>query len=140
MTAAGRRANTWSRRWGWAVWGVAILAGAVLPPEWLLGAAPRDSWSALATAAHALEFALLAALLVWRLTPQPAPAVPTAGAVALACAAAAAAAVVVELLQRPLPYRSFDVWDLVADAAGIGVGAAIVSVAYRRRVARAPGR
>jgi VanZ family protein len=133
-------ASAWGRRWGWAVCAAAIVVGAVLPAEWLLGVAPRTSWSLLATLAHGLEFALLTALLAWRLLPPEPSRRASSAAVAVAVAAALALAAAIESLQYPLPYRSFELWDLVADAVGVACAALAVSLVARRRGARAPDR
>ena len=129
------------RRWAWAVCSAVILVGAVLPAEWLLGVAPRESWSWVSTLIHGVEFTVLTVLLAWRLIPAArSRGAPVAIGVAGACVGAFGLAILVELLQYPLPYRSFELWDLAADAAGVALAAAAVTLAVRAGVARRPGR
>lgn len=128
-------------RWAWAVCAAVILVGAVLPADWLLGVAPRDSWSWVSTLIHGAEFAVLTALLAWRLIPAArSGGESVATAVAGACVAAFGLGILVELLQYPLPYRSFELWDLAADAAGVAFAAVAVTLAARGGVARRHGR
>lgn len=133
MKARSRPTRLWSA--AAAVWAALILVFSVLPAEWLLGAAPRETWSALASAAHVLEFAVLAALLdlrqAWR------PAMRGGGRRVLGVLGfAGLLAVAVEFVQWPLPYRSFDWTDLVADAVGIGFGLAVSRLVLRGAVRR----
>jgi hypothetical protein len=124
------------RRWAWAAWAALVVVVSVVPAGWLLGAAPRQAWSALAAVAHLLEFLVLMALLLWSVVGasgrSPAQQASAGAVVARAAVAAAAIALAVELLQWPLPYRSFDPLDLLADAGGIAVAAAGFAVARRR--------
>jgi VanZ family protein len=141
--APGRRAPRALRRWAWAGWTTFVVVVSVVPADWLLRAAPRQSWSALASAAHFVEYLVLAALLAWRLgdadagaSRQGSPAgVPAGKVAAQASLYALLVAVAVELVQWPLSYRSFDPLDLAADAGGIAVAAAAYLVAARRREA-----
>jgi VanZ family protein len=129
------------RRWAWLAWTIVILVASAVPAGWLLGAAPRESWSAISSAAHFLEFLFLTALLLWSLSrdrDEGERQIGTAGAVWRAALGAFAVALAVELIQWPLPYRSFDPLDLLADAGGIAVAAAAFSALERRRVS--PGR
>lgn len=130
------------RRWAWAAWTAAIVIVSIVPAGWLLGAAPQQAWSALAGAAHFLEFLALMALLSWSGAGgsgrSPAPRASTGVLVARAALGALAVAVAVELLQWPLPYRSFDPLDLLADAGGIAVAAAGFAVVRCRSAARRP--
>lgn len=132
--APGPPSRRWSPWWHWApwLWAVVVVIVSVVPAEWLLGAAPEQSWSVLASLAHALELAVLAGLLVWKggreqRTPRPSVAV-----LVRAAATSMVLAVLVEAVQWPLPYRSFDGLDLAADAAGIVLGLGLSSWALRR--------
>jgi len=158
-----------AEKWGWAAWTVVIVFVSVVPAEWLFGPAPRQAWSALASAAHFLEYLVLTLLLLWFAaarrrdtaaaaggaasgsrggrepareavagkTPAGRTNAPGAGVpVVLAVAASLAIAGVVELVQWPLPYRSFDPIDLLTDAAGAGVAAACFVAVGRLRAHR----
>jgi VanZ family protein len=130
------------RRWAWAVWTAFVVFVSVVPADWLLSAAPRQSWSALASAAHFLEYLVLTALLSWRLGAVPENASrqdesagrPAGTVVARASLYAMLVAVAVELVQWPLSYRSFDLLDLAADAAGVAVAATAYLLVVRPRV------
>jgi hypothetical protein len=116
------------RRWAWAGWTAFVVFASVVPADWLLRAAPRQSWSALASAAHFLEYLVLTALLSWRLGaiaswPDASDGRQVGKVVARASLYAMLVAVAVELVQWPLSYRSFDPLDLAADAAGVAVAA-----------------
>jgi VanZ family protein len=129
------------RRWAWLVWTIVILVASALPAGWLLGVAPRESWSVLSSAAHFLEFLVLAALLLWSLGLEQREGVRrygTGGVVWRAGVGAFVVAVTVEFMQWPLSYRSFDPLDLLADAGGIAVAVAAFIVLERRAVS--PGR
>jgi len=121
------------------VWTAVIVVVSVVPAEWLLGVAPERSWSVLASGAHALEFAVLAGLLVWRGCADRATVGPPAGVLLRAGATALFLALLIEIVQWPLPYRSFDGRDLAADGAGIVLGLGLSSLALRR-LARRCGR
>jgi hypothetical protein len=148
------------RRWGWLAWATLIVAVSVVPADWLLGAAPRQAWSALASAAHFLELLVLTGLLLWRDNDRgavdsigraaaaqrdPAAAARTrtvgpiekcaprpAANLVSAVLTAAMVAVAVELVQWPLPYRSLDPLDLAADGGGIAVATAAFLIGRRR--------
>jgi VanZ family protein len=129
------------RRWAWLAWTFVVLVASALPASWLLGVAPRESWSALSSVAHILEFLLLAALLLWSLSREQDDGVRrygTGATVWRAILGAFMVALAVELMQWPLPYRSFDPLDLLADAGGIAAAVAAFSVLERRSVS--PGR
>jgi hypothetical protein len=102
-------------RRAWLLWGAAILFLSVAPPGWILGVVPRSGWSFASSAGHVFEFGLFA-LLVWPALPAE---YPPARRYALSAAAALAFGLTIELIQLPIPYRSFDLLDWAADAAGI---------------------
>ena len=113
----------------WLVWGAAILFFSVAPPGWILGAVPRSGWSLASSAGHVFEFGLFA-LLFWLALP--------AGHMAgrryvLSAAAALAFGLAIELIQWPIPYRSFDLLDWAADAAGIAAVLLALSVSQSLR-------
>lgn len=118
-----RAARRCVRQWAWAAWAAVIAFVSTAPPEWTLGGIPRAGWSAVSTAGHASEFAILCALL-WLAGTGPRP----RARLSSACLIALGAGLLVELVQGPIPYRACDPLDLLADAAGIGVAAAGISV------------
>lgn len=123
------------RRWAWAVWAAAIAFFSIAPPEWTLGGIPRAGWSAVSAVGHVCEFAILCALLWLAFDGRPA-----RGRLGWASVLALGAGLVVELVQWPLPYRSFDPLDLLADAAGVGMALAGVSGLRLLREAPEPRR
>lgn len=136
--APGLDSRSWSRWRHWApwLWTVVIVIVSVVPAEWLLEAAPERSWSVLASLAHALEFAVLAGLLVWRGGAARTTAWPSVAVLLRAGATALVLALLIEAVQWPLPYRSFDGRDLAADAAGVVLGLGLSSLALRRAACR----
>lgn len=119
----------------WLAWGAAILFLSVAPPGWILGAVPRSGWSFASSAGHVFEFGLFA-LLFWLALP----AEHTAGRrYALSATAALAFGLAIELIQWPIPYRSFDLLDWAADAAGIAAALLALSASQSLR-ARARSR
>jgi hypothetical protein len=117
--------------WAWVAWAAAILFLSAVPPGWILEAVPRTGWSLAATAGHVAEFGLFT-LLVWLALPAigsvPRRAV-VSGAVSLAFG------LVIELVQWPIPYRSFDLLDWAADAAGTAAVLLVLSACRYRRAA-----
>ena len=114
------------------VWSALMVIFAVLPLAWLFGSVSDTDVSLVTSLAHFAEFGcftILAALTfretlgVWR-------------GLAAAAVAAIVFAVVTEMLQLPLPYRSFDVRDLYCDWAGAATAVLVLSVAYRRAEVR----
>jgi VanZ family protein len=124
MTPTG--ATTLRRAAGraWLAWGVAIVFFSVAPPGWILGAVPRSGWSFASSAGHVFEFGLFA-LLVWLALPARQS---VARRVAVSAGVSLAFGLAIELIQLPIPYRSFDLLDWAADAAGIAVVLAVFSV------------
>ena len=123
MNQAGADLARRAIRRAWLLWGAAILFLSVAPPGWILGAVPRSGWSFASSAGHVFEFGLFT-LLVW-------PALP-AGYLpgrryALSAAAALAFGLSIEVIQLPIPYRSFDLLDWAADAAGIAAVLLVLS-------------
>jgi hypothetical protein len=124
-----RRARDWALRYGWALWAAIVLAGSVVPVEWVFGFAPSDQWSWMAGLAHFLEFGIFAVLVTlalrgrrrWR-----------AGLVA-GITAAIVYGVVIELVQAPLSYRSADPRDVAFDVLGVATAALLLSWGRRRR-------
>ena len=114
----------------WLVWGAAILFLSVAPPGWILGAVPRSGWSFASSAGHVFEFGLFA-FLVWLAPPA---GYPLGRRYALSGAAALAFGLTIEVIQLPIPYRSFDLLDWAADAAGI---AAVLLLLSASRLLRA---
>jgi len=125
----------WLARRAWLPWTVAILFLSVAPPGWILGAVPRSGWSLASTAGHVFEFGLFA-LFVWL-------ALPSDGSggrrAAISGAVSLAFGLLIELVQWPIPYRSFDLRDWAADAGGIAAVLLVLSASRRRRAA-APAR
>jgi VanZ family protein len=103
------------KAYAWLAWGAAVLFISTAPAGWILGLAPHASWSLLSAFGHAFEFGLFVALLARWGPPW------TGGRWGLVWAACVALAfgLAVELIQLPIPYRSFDLRDWAADAAGI---------------------
>jgi len=134
--ALGLRPCSRWRHWTPWLWTAVIVIVSVVPAEWLLGAAPERSWSVLASLAHAFEFAILAGLIVWREGAAQTKAWPSAVVLLRAGATALLLALLIEVVQWPLPYRSFDGRDLAADAAGIVLGLGLSAVALRRAACR----
>ena len=99
----------------WLVWGAAILFFSVAPPGWILGAVPRSGWSFASSAGHVFEFGLFALLFWLALSAGHA----AGRRYALSAAVSLAFGLAIELIQWPIPYRSFDLLDWAADAAGI---------------------
>jgi VanZ like family len=121
MIGAGASLGRWLARRAWLPWGAAILFLSVAPPGWILGAVPRGGWSLASSAGHVCEFGLLA-LLVWLALPA-----------GVSGVASLAFGLVIELVQWPIPYRSFDLWDWVADAGGIATVLLVLSACRRHR-------
>jgi VanZ family protein len=104
------------------------------PPGWILATVPRSGWSLASSAGHVFEFGLFA-LLVWLALPAGRSA---AGRIAVSAAAALAFGLAIELIQLPIPYRSFDLRDWAADA--VGIGAVLLSLTACRYRASARSR
>lgn len=120
------------RPYAWALWAVAVLFFSLAPATWFLGVTPESSWSLLAAVGHVVEFGLFAVLLCWWGPSW----TRGRGGIFLVALAALAFGLLVELLQVFIPYRSFDLRDWAADAAGI----AIVLLPYRARTRAAARR
>ena len=103
---------------------------APIPPE----AAVKLSLSGFDKLVHAVVIAGLALILHWR------PGAPSRlSSAIIALLAAGFVAGLIELLQEPLPYRSGDIWDLVAGVGGALtaiVVSSVVQVATARRMNR----
>jgi hypothetical protein len=123
MTLTGATAARRAVGRAWLVWGVAILFFSVAPPGWILGAVPRSGWSFASSAGHVFEFGLFA-FLVWLALPAQYSAVRR---VAVSASVSLAFGLAIELIQLPISYRSFDLLDWAADAAGIAVVLALLS-------------
>lgn len=117
---------------GWAVWGVVILVGAVLPIAEIFGWTRTEAWSPVASAVHFVEFVVFAALVAaaWH------HAVPGSGGYVAATIAGLAYGLATELLQWPIPYRDADPRDYLADVAGVACGLVFMYALRRRRAPR----
>ena len=135
MTASEQFAARRPARWAWLVWAAAVLFFSVAPPGWILGAVPRSGWSLASTAGHVGESAVFAVLFWWAHEARGA----AGRRVLLAGAAALAFGLFIELVQWPIPYRSFDLLDWAADAVGVAIGLVAVT-AWRLWGAAARGR
>jgi VanZ family protein len=120
-------------RRGWLVWGAVILVGAVLPVAEILGLDGSNRLSLIASSVHFVEFALFALFVAvaWRLE------VPASSGVIPAAIAGLLYGLVIELIQGPIPYRDFGIFDLAFDVAGVAVGLGIAWLTRPRRISRA---
>jgi VanZ family protein len=125
------------RRRAWLVWAAVMLVWAVIPLSWLLGHASSSQRFSLTTAAHFGEYVVLAGLVVLATRP----ARPWLVGAALAVLTGLLYGPLTEVVQLPLPYRSFQVGDILADWSGTLVGAlafsAVCARGARRRGLRA---
>lgn len=113
----------------------AVVVFAALPTRAALDATVGERQAIVTLAAHFVEFVLLGVLVTLAARRRR----PRREATLLTVAVGVAVAVGTELLQWPLPWRSFEAGDLVADLAGLALGVALVSL--RGAAARGgPGR
>jgi len=113
----------------------AVVVFAALPTRGALEATVGERQSAVTLAAHFAEFVVLGVLVALAASRRRA----RREALVVAAALGVALALGTEVLQLALPWRSFEVRDLVVDVLGLAVGLALVS--RRRAGARgAPGR
>ena len=124
------------RRYAWLVWLAVIFVFAVIPLAWLLHRQPSVGPSFVTTAGHVGEYAILAALAAWAFLLRTNAWRAVMGSVLVA----AAYGPLMEVVQLPLPYRAFDVHDMVADWVGALASALAVSVvcwlAAKKRASR----
>ena len=123
------------RMYGWPAWGAVVLFFSTAPAGWILGAAPPSTWSWLSALGHVVESGVFAALLAWS------GAAWTRGRARLLRIALVGLAfgLAVELIQLPIPYRSFDLRDWAADAAGIAAVLVLVRLGEREAARGRPG-
>jgi VanZ family protein len=136
VTEAGTSPLRSAVRRAWLLWGAAILFFSVAPPGWILGAVPRSGWSFASSAGHVFEFGLFA-LLFWLSLPAGHTAVRRAAESAVVSLAFGLA---IELIQLPISYRSFDLLDWAADAAGIAAVLLVLSASRSLRAGTRPRR
>jgi len=113
-------------------WTAIVIVFGVLPVQGTVNAIAEGHDTLLTSAAHFVEYAILAFVLAvalddWRTTLR---ALVGAG-VAAACLGA-----LIELVQAPLPYRDCQLSDAVINVAGAGAGLALFSLAARSRARR----
>lgn len=129
MSAAGVPRRGKLARQAWLPWTAVILFLSTVPPGWILGAVPRSGWSLASTAGHVGEFGLFALFLWLALPPSD-----SAGRRAVVSGAVSLTfGLVIELVQWPIPYRSFDLRDWAADAGGTAAALLVLSMGRRRR-------
>jgi VanZ family protein len=121
-----------------AAWALAIVVFGVIPTHEALAATVGNEESLVASLGHFAEYAVFAVLLAMALGGRRIAVRPFALAATLAVALGWG----IELVQRPLPYRDFQVSDGIVDMAGVAAGlaafSAVVLWGERRRRAR-PG-
>ena len=110
------------RRYAWLVWLVVILVFAVIPLAWLFHREPSLNPSFVTTAGHVGEYTILTVLAAWAFLLRTNRWRAVLGSVLVA----AVYGPLMEVVQLPLPYRAFDVHDMVADWAGALAGALAV--------------
>jgi VanZ family protein len=115
-----------------AVWAVIMFALAIAPVAWVFGVAPVDVWTLLGALGHYFEYVILTVLIAvgWR------DVVGRRRALVAGAGAAAVYGVLMEIVQLPLWYRTFDVRDMAMDWARVATGVLLVSVACRVAAAR----
>ncbi len=131
-TSPGRR---WLLRNAWAVWAAIVLAGSVVPVEWVFGFAPSDDWSWMSGLAHLLEFGIFAVLVALALEARGS----GRGSLYAGVAAGVGYGLLIEAVQAPLSYRSADPRDVAFDVLGVAVAVGLLSWGRRcrgRRTAR----
>ena len=112
------------RRYAWLVWLAVIFVFAVVPLAWFFHRQPSLNPDFVTTAGHVGEYAVLTALATWAFLLRAS----VWRAVLESVLVAAVYGPLMEVVQLPLPYRAFDVHDMVADWAGALAGALAVSV------------
>jgi VanZ family protein len=123
------------RRRAWLVWAAAMLVWAVIPISWLLGHASSSQRLSLTTTAHFCEYVVLAGLVVLAARSSW-PSRPWLAGAALGVLAGLLYGPLTEVVQLPLPYRSFQLGDILADWSGTLVGAVAFSAVCEWRARR----
>jgi VanZ family protein len=113
------------------LYAAAVVVFAALPTRGALEATVGERQSAVTLAAHFAEFVVLGVLVALATSRRRA----RREALVVAAVLGVALALGTEVLQLALPWRSFEVRDLVVDVLGLAVGLALVS----RRCAGARG-
>jgi VanZ family protein len=127
---AGRRPRSLAR-WLWvAAWAAVIFALSSIP-----NTATGDAVLPIDKAAHVVEFAVLAILIMWALSGQP---MPVIAAVAVTLAVSLAYGALDEWHQSFVPGRDPSLTDLATDALGAVVGVAAAAMLARWRSAGGP--
>ncbi len=121
------RSGIVSRRWALAavLWAVIIIGFGVSPTQKIVDATAPNHEDTATSAGHFVEYALFSGLLV--LAGHERDENPRRHIAVVAVLAAVLLGLAIELIQAVLPYRDFQLLDLLLNAVGATVGAVVVS-------------